>query len=217
MGRPLRKDVFGTDAIRTGADSNTGIRVDGYFGGSLATDYCIIKQRGAMTYVVARVLAITGDTTNGSNEILNASSTTGMEAGDAISGTGIPAGTFIGSISGSTITISQNATATNVGAALTYEGTKQVGRLVDTTPNANGEIRIVGYVGGNANNNLVPIAKLTRRFAYGFPSSPVLSTPGTGNFWTGEDSAATTNHDQTVYTWYIENDSSADIIVLTPV
>ena len=57
MGRPLRKDVNGTDVIRsfgtnTPGDSNAGIRLEGYFGGSLANDYMIIKQRGAKTFVV---------------------------------------------------------------------------------------------------------------------------------------------------------------------
>jgi hypothetical protein len=61
--------------------------------------------------------------------------------------------------------------------------------------------------------NLVPIRKLTRRIAYGFPTSPVLS----GGFNRGEDSNASTNHDSTKYTWYLENDSSADYIVLTAI
>lgn len=57
MGRPLRKDVNGVDVIRsfgtnTPGDSNAGIKLEGYFGGSLATDYMIIKQRGAKTFVV---------------------------------------------------------------------------------------------------------------------------------------------------------------------
>ena len=57
MGRPLRKDVNGVDVIRsfgtnTPGDENAGIRLEGYFGGSLATDYMIIKQRGAKTFVV---------------------------------------------------------------------------------------------------------------------------------------------------------------------
>ncbi len=54
MGRPLKKDVLGTDAIGTFA-SNTGVRVDFYDGSALRTDGIIIKQRGAKTFVVARV------------------------------------------------------------------------------------------------------------------------------------------------------------------
>ena len=54
MGRPLRKDVFGTDAIGTPV-SNTGVTVSFHDGTSLRTDGIIIKQRGAKTFVVARV------------------------------------------------------------------------------------------------------------------------------------------------------------------
>ncbi len=54
MGRPLRKDVFGTDVIGTGAGAATGVRVD-FYDASLRTDGVIIKQRGAKTFVVARV------------------------------------------------------------------------------------------------------------------------------------------------------------------
>ena len=56
MGRPLRKDVNGVDVIRSfgtnSSDSNAGIRLQGYFGGALETDYMIIKQRGVKTFVV---------------------------------------------------------------------------------------------------------------------------------------------------------------------
>lgn len=54
MGRPLRKDVNGVDVIGTGA-SNTGVRVAFHDGSSLRTDGIIIKQRGAKTFVVARI------------------------------------------------------------------------------------------------------------------------------------------------------------------
>jgi hypothetical protein len=149
MGRPLYKDVNGDKVIGTGAGATTGIRVDFYDGSTLQTDGIIIKQRGAKTFVVARV--------------------------------GTPTTTF-------------------------------TCRLVDTAPNAAGEMRMMGYPGGNANNP-VAISKITRRIATGFPSSPVLAS---GN-WPAETSNATTNHDQVRYTWYLENDSSADIIVLTQI
>lgn len=149
MGRPLYKDVNGDIVIGTGAGATTGIRVDFHDGTTLRTDGIIIKQRGAKTFVVARV--------------------------------GSP-------------------------------NTRFTCRLVDTTPDAAGEMRMEGYVGGNANQP-VPISKITRRIATGFPSSPVLD----GGLWPAETSAASTNHDQKKYTWYIENDSSADILVLTEI
>ena len=217
MGRPLRKDVFGTDVIRLGILANKGINVSGYFGGALNTDYVIIKQRGANTFVVARTLSITADTLNGDTTISNLSSATGLAVGDMIAGAGIPTDARVASIvDATTITITSAATATATGVTLYYEGVNQVGKLVDTTPNANGEIYMTGSTIGVLNDDtvaLVPIAKITRRLAYGFPSSPVLS----GGFNRGEDSGAATNHDATRYTWFLENDSSADYIVLTAI
>jgi hypothetical protein len=55
MGRPLRKDVFGTDAIGTFASTASGIKVRFHDGSSLRTDGVIIKQRGAKTFTVCRV------------------------------------------------------------------------------------------------------------------------------------------------------------------
>ncbi len=60
MGRPLRKDVNGVDVIGT-PSSNTGIRVEAYFGGTAYTDATynnttnyayIYKQRGAKTFAL---------------------------------------------------------------------------------------------------------------------------------------------------------------------
>ena len=58
MGRPLRKDKNGVDVIGTPA-SNTGITVKFHDGSSLRSDGIILKQRGAKTFVVARVGAPT--------------------------------------------------------------------------------------------------------------------------------------------------------------
>jgi hypothetical protein len=53
MGRPLSKDVNGVKVI--GAfTGDAGIRVTGKFGGVVNTDYYLVKQRGAKTYVVTR-------------------------------------------------------------------------------------------------------------------------------------------------------------------
>lgn len=60
-------------------------------------------------------------TTNSSNQVTTVSSMTGVAVGDAILDTGnngIPVGTTITAISGTTLTISQNATAGNSGTAL---------------------------------------------------------------------------------------------------
>jgi hypothetical protein len=53
MGRPLSKDVNGVKVIGT-FTGDAGIRVTGKFGGVVNTDYYLVKQRGARTYVVTR-------------------------------------------------------------------------------------------------------------------------------------------------------------------
>ena len=53
MGRPLSKDVNGVRVIGT-FTGEAGIRVTGKFGGVVNTDYYLVKQRGAKTYVVTR-------------------------------------------------------------------------------------------------------------------------------------------------------------------
>ena len=126
MGRPLRKDVNGKDVIGTPASTATGITCEFYDGSTNRTDGILIKQRGASTFMVARI--------------------------------GTPA-------------------------------TRYVARLVSGTPSAAYQMRIRGSTTGMLDANLVAIRKLTKRIAIDF----------SGNR----------------YTWYLENDSSADYIVLT--
>ena len=217
MGRSLKKDIFGTDVLGLNSLGNTGIAVSGYFGGALSTAYVLIKQRGANTYVVAKKETFTADTSNGTATLLNMSDQVEVTIGDEISGAGIPTGTRVLSIDSATqVTMTANATATASTVTVTHFGEYQVGKLVDTTPNANGEILIQGSTIGVFNDDtvaLVPIRKLTKRLAYGFPSVPVLS----GGIHRGEDDNTATNHDGVRYTWYLESDSSADYIVLTQV
>jgi len=72
--------------------------------------------------IVASVaaFAITGDTTNGSPTVSNIT-TTDLSIGMTVTGTGIPADTRISDIpTATTITLSKDATATNVGVSLTF-------------------------------------------------------------------------------------------------
>src|SRR6202034_1928984 len=65
-------------------------------------------------------------------------------AGQQISGLGILNGTTVASISGTTITLSQNAVATNTGQTLT---------VIDQTPNYDGMlIRMINYATNYINN-----------------------------------------------------------------
>ena len=221
MGRSLKKDIFGTNVLglpgtATVSDTNTGIAVSGYFGGALSTAYVLIKQRGANTYVVAKKETFTGTTSNGLFTLTSMSTQAQVTVGDELSGIGIPAGARVVSIdSGTQITMDKAATA-SAAVTVTTIGEYQVGKLVNDTPNANGEILVRGSTIGVLNDDtvaLVPIRKLTKRLAYGFPSVPVLS----GGIHRGEDDNTATNHDGVRYTGYIENDSSADYIVLTAI
>jgi hypothetical protein len=126
MGRPLRKDVNGVDVIGTPATTATGITVQFHDGSTLQSDGIILKQRGAKTFVVARI--------------------------------GAPTVRF-----------------TCV--------------LQAAEPSAAGQMRMQGSTTGLLDQNLVAIAKITKRVA--------------------------TNFSGVRYTWYLENDSSADYIVLT--
>lgn len=130
MGRPLRKDVNGTDVRFDYQTTSAGIKVAFYDGSTLQTDGIVIKQRGAKTFMIAR--------------------------------RGTPL-------------------------------TRFTAVLVTGTPSALGQMRIVGFTnqGQSADNGAVAIAKITKRVATDFSGNK--------------------------YTWYLENDSSEDYIVLTPV
>jgi hypothetical protein len=128
MGRPLRKDVNGVDVIGTPAGAATGITVEFHDGSALRTDGIILKQRGAKTFVVARI--------------------------------GAPTARF-----------------TCV--------------LRSTEPAAAGQMRMRGSTAGTLDTGLVSLAKITKRVATDFSGNK--------------------------YTWFLENDSSADYIVLTPI
>jgi hypothetical protein len=66
------------------------------------------------------VLVTTGNITPTSNQLTNLGSTAGLADGDFIYGTGIPAGTTIPNISGSTVTMSQAATLAGTGISITF-------------------------------------------------------------------------------------------------
>ena len=89
------------------------------------------------------------------------------------------------------ILIKQRGSKTYVVARIGTPGTLFTNTLVTGTPSAAGEMRIRGSTTGNLDTGLVSIAKLTKRVATDF----------SGNR----------------YTWYLENDSSADYIVLTAI
>jgi hypothetical protein len=84
MGRPLSKDVNGVKVTRSAATTQAGIRVEGYFGGSLATDYQLVKQRGKKTFVV---LKASTDALTDSESIPGTITGTNLKTGVLVSGT----------------------------------------------------------------------------------------------------------------------------------
>lgn len=121
--------------------SGTGIQT-----GTILTDQNTLSKAATATNAGVTVtckriakghLATTCDTVSGTNTCLNASTISGWLINDSISGTGIPAGTFVlVAPSGNTITLSQNATASNSGVSVAAENTaftKYVGTVSSGT------------------------------------------------------------------------------------
>lgn len=68
------------------------------------------------------VTTLTGNTTNGSKNVTGLSSTSGLSAGMLVSGTGIPSGAKIASITnGTSLVLSANATATGTAVSLNFQ------------------------------------------------------------------------------------------------
>lgn len=84
MGRPLSKDVNGVKVTRSAATTQAGIRVEGYFGGSLATDYQLVKQRGKKTFVVLKASV---DALTDSESIPGTVTGTNLKVGTLVTGT----------------------------------------------------------------------------------------------------------------------------------
>ena len=61
MGRPLKKDIFGTEVLGSYVNSAAGIICD-FYDTELRSDGVLIKQRGAKTYVVAQVANVADST-----------------------------------------------------------------------------------------------------------------------------------------------------------
>jgi len=88
------------------------------------------------------------------------------------------------------IIIKQRGARAFVVARVGTPNTRAVAVLKNGAPSAAGEMRLFGWLGGNGGTP-VNIAKITKRVA--------------------------TDFNNVRYTWFLENDSSNDYIVLTPV
>jgi hypothetical protein len=77
-----------------------------------------------------QVASTTGDITLGSNVITNVASMSGVAPGIIIAGPGIPVGAVIQSNTSNTITFSEVATATTVGATVTFSENLNIGAVI---------------------------------------------------------------------------------------
>lgn len=83
--------------------------------GYIVGDIAIVSGAGGIP-----IATTTGDITSGSNLITNLASTSGLASGQLISMVGVPTGTKIVDVSGFTVTMSDNATATSTGTSVTF-------------------------------------------------------------------------------------------------
>lgn len=98
--------------------------------GGTVVDGAITWQCEQLSFPLSFSLGFTGSITSGSNQatvVTNGSVlAANFQVGYTITGTGIPANTTITAITGSTLTLSANATATNAAATLTVAGTAPI-------------------------------------------------------------------------------------------
>lgn len=90
------------------------------------------------------VLVTTGTITTGSNQLTTLGSVAGLTDGDFIFGTGIPAGTTIVEIVGSTITMSKEATLNGVGIGISFYSPSVITAPGQINWNDPIEIRVIG-------------------------------------------------------------------------
>jgi len=105
-------------------------------------------------------------------------------------GVGIKCEAYIGGSNQSDVFIVRQRSAQRYLVQDKSAGTQVIARTVSGTPAAVGEMRIQGSTTGNLDADLVAIRKLTSNIAIAF--------------------------DGTRYKWKVENDSSADYLVLEP-
>jgi hypothetical protein len=175
MGRPVRRDVLGTEVFGTYVNSNAGIRCQAYFA-SNQTDVYILKQVGSRRYKVVDVSAVQDEScVVGTQYIITTADTTDWKQMGAPNNN---VGTWF--TCKATCADPKNGVASEIRTA----------KLVSGTPSASGEMKLVGYT-NTGHANAIAIRHLNKRTAID---------------WSGNR-----------YTWRLQNDSSADYILLTPV
>ena len=135
---------------------------------------------GQCAYVQANIpFQATGATTSGTAQVTGLSYTSGISAGQSVTGSGVPSGTTVLTLSGSTLTLSQPATQSASGVTLTFVGSGalsvQAADVASLSPSANTVLfaRSTGslvYVGVNAGQFAVRDNEVRYLSAPGFVS-----------------------------------------------
>jgi len=69
-------------------------------------------------------ITTTCDTINGSFDLLNVGNVTGLDSNYSVVGTNVPQDTYVSSVTGSTVTVTQMASASSIGGTVTFSKTK---------------------------------------------------------------------------------------------
>lgn len=125
----------------------------------------------------------TGDLTNGSTAIANLSSAAGLIHGMPVSGTGIPAATFILNNAGTWL-LSKAATATNAGVVLTCAGDIFALALVKAAPTGTYGVATTNYSNLTGNSDEVTGTGYTvGGFVWTAAQNITPTSTGTTAFW----------------------------------
>ena len=105
--------------------TGTGIPSNTFIGTVAASSFTLVNEAGAAVNATATTGTVTptGDTTNASKEVKSLNSLSGVNIGSKVTGSGIPADSYITAIDGTTITLNNAASATATGVTLTISGT----------------------------------------------------------------------------------------------
>lgn len=107
----------------------------------------LATQIGQTLAIYDNAFNITGKLTTGSQSVTNASSTNGLALGQAVSGPGIQAGSYLVGLAGTTLTLSRPAIATSNAAQLMVTPWVRQGSMVvsnDTAGNVNHSVAVTG-------------------------------------------------------------------------
>jgi hypothetical protein len=158
---------------------------------SIASGWPTNSQTSQGGYLAPTSLAFTANTTNGSTTLTNVSNCRFLVVGQTLSGTGIPNGTVITDIQGTTISMSLAATATNTGTSITAANMSTWGTTVNGSAVVTGVTSIAGIYpnqtisGTGIPANTTTIVSITGNSApYTITLSAAATASGTVNLTT---------------------------------